>query len=290
MVATESSGLLGGDRKELSSRAFNMEHLRAFGLLFGMVMLAVGKVLTESFVWKREDTPNKVEETYIDQLFHFPHTCVFIDFNPSKTVAAILVVAVVVPLIAFTVLNRYRLKLAAEKGEIDANGFLIKFSEATWLLRALSFTYFFLVFVNSPDGKYEEGQEDWTVAQRFGNLAWRKYLVHYLPFMFWQLALALMAIEQTWYKSVTGDIPFGISCPTLKVYTITVAVVFIYYTTYIWAHMFGFWVPLKASTAFAQFIMWFYIILTAIIPAVFALKETPRYHKIEFFSVDGPSN
>lgn len=288
MTATESTGLLGSDRKELTVGPFNIEKLRAFGLLMGMVMLFIGKGLTDNFVWGTRDNPVNIESTYIYGVFGFSHTCVFIDFNPSKTVSAILVILVVLPLMLFTVLNYYRIVLAAEQGKIKEDGFLIGFAKSTWFFRFVCFTYFFLVFVNSPDGEYDPNLE--TIGDRWANLAWRKYLAHYLPFMFWQLALALMAIEQTWYKSEIGNIPFGISCTTLKIYTFLVSVVFIYYTVYIWAHMFGFWVPGYDSVNWAVFIMFFYIVLTAIIPAVFALVEEPYYHQIDFFSVPAPED
>jgi len=113
--------------------------------------------------------------------------------------------------------------------------------------------------------------------------------------MFWQLALALQAWEQSYFHYQTGSIPQLPCFPTITKngllwYTNGILVVFIYYTGYIWAHMFDFWWPLKASNPFAIFIMMFYLALTTAFPCLMAWCHwqgkggvTPTKNTIEFF-------
>mmetsp|Transcript_40314 Transcript_40314/g.45429 ORF Transcript_40314/g.45429 Transcript_40314/m.45429 type:complete len:291 (-) Transcript_40314:264-1136(-) len=290
-MASESTGLLGSNQKPLPPFHLHVEMFRCIGLSVGLLMVAVGWVVTKLFVWGNFDNPDRAQDTYIWKVFDFPHTCVFIDFNPAKSVAALMMNFVTLPLIVFTLLNHWRLRVAHSKGEITDG--LLKFSECTYIFRIFCFVYFFMCLVNSPDLPYDGPYDTWEKMS--GSRAWRHYLYHYLPFMFWQLALALQAWEQSHFHYETGSIPQLPCFPTITKngvwwYTRLIIVVFIYYTGYIWAHMFYFPWPLKNWTLFAQFIMFFYLFLTTAFPALMAWCHwqgkggvTPTRNTIEFF-------
>jgi len=286
MTSNERSGLLGGiGQQSMMKMTFNIEFLRAFGLTMGCIMIFLGRYTTDKYVWGKDNNPDKVEDTYIYKVFGFAHTCVYIDYNPSKTVSAILLVTCVLPLMLYTVLNNYRIRVAGKSKQV--NGLIVNFSEYTWGFRFFSFAFFFMVFVNSPYGEFTDPQ---TLQERFADLAWRNFFLHYLFFMFWQFSLALMAIEQTCFNYQMNTIPFGIKKPILKAYIIFVFLVLAYYTGFIWAHMFGFPIPGKNNVVSAQIVMYLYLVLTAIIPVFMALCEyygwggvTPINNTIEFY-------
>merc|ERR1711915_645717 len=60
----------------------------------------------------------------------------------------------------------------------------------------LTLLYFYMVFVNSPYGEY--GTKE----------ALNNFILHYIPYMLWQMGMLLMAIQQCWFISLKGRIPF----------------------------------------------------------------------------------
>ena len=150
----ELLGVQAGDKFK-SSVTVNIEILRGFGLLVGILMLFLGTALTKLFVRLNPEDDKFIEEdTYIYKMFGFTHTCVWIDFNPSKTISAMIVVFVTLPLMIFTVLNRARIHNDHINKKVSP--WIYKFSECTWLIRFASFAYFFMVCVNSPGGEYRK--------------------------------------------------------------------------------------------------------------------------------------
>lgn len=265
--ARELLGVQAGGKFKLELTV-RIELLRGFGLLVTIVMLLIGIFLTENFVQVNPgDTEFLEESTYIFKLFGFSHTCVNIDFNPAKSVAAMLVIFATVPLMIFTILNKSRIKYDHQTGKVSKA--IYHFSECTWLFRIFAFAYFFMVFVNSPDGEFREDFD--TLKERITDNGWLKYLLHYLPFFLWQLALALMSIEQTWYHYCLNDLSFGVSKSILGIYSITTALVLLYYTVWIFSHMFDYNLPGKDNVLFGKIIMYSYLGLTTVIPGVLAL-------------------
>mmetsp|Transcript_4993 Transcript_4993/g.6074 ORF Transcript_4993/g.6074 Transcript_4993/m.6074 type:complete len:408 (-) Transcript_4993:71-1294(-) len=211
-----------------------IEFLRFFGLLMSIVMLLIGKIISTYSVFNDKIVK---DETYIVKLFGFAHTCVEIDFNPSKTVAALILNFATIPLMAFTYLQRGR--IANHYNENKDLWKVYYFSKYTWHFRLVSYACFFMVFVNSPDGEYEDPQ-DMTLKQMFANEAWTKFLAHYIPFFCWQLSLTLMSFEQTWYHYATNTMPFARFPPkALLCYNFVTGVVFVYYNLWIITFVFG---------------------------------------------------
>ena len=54
-------------------------------------------------------------------------------------------------------------------------------------LQFVFISYFYMVFVNSPDKEF--GTPEGTLA----------FTLHYIPYCLWQLGMLLMAIQQCWY-------------------------------------------------------------------------------------------
>ena len=251
-----------------------IEKWRIAGLGMSIVMLVVGKILSTLFVWDRLEIE---EETYIMRMFHFSHTCVEIDFNPAKTVSAILILFATYPLMIFTYLQKGQIGLAYQRNK-DLK-YVYMFSQWTWGIRFACFSYFFMCFVNSPDGEYiDPTTMSW--GEMFSNQGWRKFLGHYIPFFCWQLALALMSIEQTWFHYASGNMPFRFITPKFVIaYCSLTVVVLAYYTIWIIGFIFGFhiWGHTKieddgsvSNLVWGKFIMYFYLALTTLIPIIFS--------------------
>jgi len=266
-----------------------IEKWRAFGLTMGLVMTFVGYTLTHAYVFPITDGPQTIDDTYINKVFGFSHTCVYIDFNPSKSVAAILLNFVTIPLMMFTYLNQARIKNMYCSGD-HCLAWVNTFSQVTWRFRVVCFALFSLVFVNSPDGEYINSFDS-TWAELFKSVGWRKYLVHYIPYFLWQFSLALMSVEQTWYHYCKGSV-FDIPKKILLCYNWATGIVLAYYSIWILGFIFGFYFPGHTSVDettgivnnlwVGYFIMYLNLVLTTALPAlmswsrVYGWLETPR--------------
>jgi len=252
-----------------------IEKWRIFGLGMSIVMMVVGTILSTLFVWDKLEIK---EETYIMQMFHFSHTCVEIDFNPAKTVSAILILFAIYPLMIFTYLQKGQIGLAYQKNKDLKNVYI--FSQGTWGIRFACFAYFFMIFVNSPDGEYTD-PTTMSWREMFSNQGWRKFLGHFIPFFCWQLALALMSIEQTWFHYASGNMPFRFITPKFLVaYCSLTVVVLAYYAIWVVGFVFGFHIPghtkieddgSVSNLLWCQFVMFFYLALTTVIPIIISM-------------------
>lgn len=295
-MANELTPLTAGGEKIRIT--YNIEKLRGFGLLAGMVMLIVGRQTSLWFnqfpVLPEGEEPNSAfdiifrgaesnfhpDKTYIVYLFHFIHTCVWIDNNPSKTMAAIFLMMAMVPLSMFVVLHHFRLKLQPGP-EYD---FLKKFSRPLTIFQVLSYMYFFLCLVNSPIQE-EELYTDWRGT--------RQFILHYFPYMMFQLALLVMSIEQiAFLLQREGRMPFGLENHKglIRFYLYFCWVLYIIYCLFIWSHIIGgpeggIWnAGTPSGYKATAFIMLAFDICAAIIPAICAFAEvhTTRPIVIEF--------
>lgn len=236
----------------------NIEFFRFFGMTATIALLLIGKFVTEHFVkWIRyPDIPFSPEATYIYQLFHFNHTCTVLDFNPSKTISAIVVMLAIIPLDIFVVLNYFRLEDDFKDGRIT-RGLLI-FNRVITPIQLVCFTFFYMVFVNTPMDR-------------------TSFTLHYIPFMLWQTGLILSAIQQVHYLCQRDHVPFNIPKVWLKMYEWTVVLVGIYYTYFVWSFLLGH--PALDTThdsqlAITKAIMYIFLIISEIIPAIFAYVES----------------
>lgn len=255
----------------------NIEKLRVFGLSAVIVLLLTGKFVTEKLNnWPYKEDHNSVwdklfhgapsdfeyDKTFIIQFFGFNHTCSLLDFNPSKTISALVIMIHEVPTLLFIMLQFWRIK-----SQTSAKYNVLKiFSYIASPLQFIFVMYFFMVFVNSPDGEYgtQEGVN--------------KFILHYVPYMLWQTGMLLMAIQQSWFVGLSNSIPVSwVDGKWLWIYTQSMIVVLIVYTWFVWSFING--NPLWDTTTdvgriCAQTIMWIWNVYCLFIPIYFAHKAS----------------
>jgi hypothetical protein len=201
------------------------------------------------------------EFSFIYKLFNFPHTCVVLDFNPAKTISALVIQFNTIPMNIFIVCHYIR--ITSQPDPMFDN--LKKFTKIASPLQFIFNTYFYMVFVNSPDGEY--GTKDGMV----------KFILHYVPFMLWHSCLLMMAIQQSWYLSLKDDMPFSWVTPGLTMFYCKLLVVwFVVYHLFVWSYItdFPLWDTSTDSGVFAaNCIMYGWNIVAILIPIIFAYFE-----------------
>lgn len=277
-MANEGTPLVGGGSNlgEMTIR-LNIERIRFWGLLGGAALLMTGTfVSTFAVVFPPKPDPSSffdklfrgapsdfdTTQTFIYQLFHFNHTCTMLDFNPSKTISALIIMLHTIPINFFVVCHYLRITSHNEP-EFDN---IKKVSKIFTPLQFIFFSYFYMVFVNSPDGEYgtKEGMT--------------KFTLHYIPYMTWQLGMLLMAIQQCWYIQLKGLVPFSwISVTMLWRYCQFLMVMFIVYTAFCWSFILEH--PLwntesGIGNTFAKIVMYTWDISAVVVPTVFAWVES----------------
>jgi len=272
--------------------SFNLDLLKAFAMSVGLIMLVAGMIITNKKVFpgdgshgNRHEFPEVIEDTYIRQMFHMSHTCLFIDFQPAKDVAALLISFFTLPLMIFTYVNHKRIEEDMNKDPVNWESIYL-FSKYTWKFRVLCLGLFFMVFVNSPDGKYKD-PTDMSVSELFADDAWVKFEKHYFFYFFYQLSMALLAIESGWQHYKKNDHPF-ISCNALWYYNLVTIVWLAYYT--LWIVTFQFGLPFPGHTKegeppnsssplwlWANIVMYGYDILTVVLPGIVAVWYSQNY-------------
>lgn len=293
MAADEGTPLVGvapGFKKQ--KLVVNVEFLRFFGLSMGIVLLAVGTFMsmymvvfpphddTHTFMQKLAGAKSDFDttQTYIYKLFHFNHTCTMLDFNPAKTCAALVIMLHTLPCLAFVILHHAQV-LGQTHPKFDN---LKKMSNVFSPIQFIVFLYFYMVFVNSPNGEY---------GTRDGKL---RFTFHYIPYMLWQMGILLMAIQQNWYISLKEEIPISwITKDMVWGYCVFLMIMFIVYSCFVWSFIFE--APLwNTQVPFGKFcaklIMYGWDICAVLVPMCFAYVEAKRNNPnvIEFYEM-GPS-
>jgi len=253
----ETSHLFGNQNPPVPEWRINLEILKVLGLSCPLVGLALGFVVSLTTVFTSfnfgpihmvcDTCPKDLEKTYIVKLFGFPHTCVMIDFNPGKTYVAIIFIVGMFLLTLFTILDQARLKRDYAAHPCLKN--VVTFSQYTWKLRIFCFVVFPLCFVNSPaydpDPYFDPTDPTVTYKEMYadGEGAWWKFIKHYIPYFLWQLAVALMAIEQGYYHYLMGTMPFNFSKTSITMFLGVTLLLLVYYTLWIVGFLVGFHVP-----------------------------------------------
>jgi len=134
------------------------------------------------------------KDSIIYETFGFLHVCSFIDYNPAKEVASILLPLVFVPMILFIILDHFRIRVSYGN-KLISNG-LYTYSKWTSPIAVLCTSMIHLWFVNDPDKTFPDG---------YG------FNAHYYPYVAFQAALVMIAIQQVWYHTETNNIPFNVS-------------------------------------------------------------------------------
>ena len=174
----------------------------------------------------------------------------------------------------FIVLSYYRIEYEYQNEQVPYG--LCLYSRIASPLIFIFFAYFYMVFVNSPMGKMGD------------------FILHYIPYMCWQTGLILMAIQQCWYISVKGRIPFGLSPRLLKLYCWLLVALLIYYTWFVWSFIFDSAIldtTQNTGRILAMFIMYGFDVVAVLIPAAFASVErkNDNHSVIQFHDMRTPA-
>ena len=160
--------------------------------------------------------------TFIYQLFNENHSCSYLDFHPAKDIAALIVMLHTIPFNIFVVCHYFCIT-----GHSDSKfDNLKKFTKIASPIQFIFNAYFYMVFVNSPDGIYgtQEGMF--------------RFIKHYIPYMAWQCSIVLMAIQQTWYIALKDQIPFSFITPGMMwMYLYFLVIIFVTYFTFVWSYI-----------------------------------------------------
>jgi hypothetical protein len=278
---SESLPLTGSAKKRTLS--IKIDHIRCFGLLAGFLMLFFGHMVSKLFnqfpvtdeprhSWwdiltgKKESNFHQ-NETYIHYLFHFIHTCVWIDNNPAKTVAAIFIQVAMMPLILFCILNYQRIQLQ-EGPQWES---LKKRSFKVMVFEVMCLSYFFLCLVNSPI-------QDPELFDTYR--AQRQFTLHYIPYMLFQAFLIVLSLEQVSFLSAQDKMPFPfMTKKVLHIYFYFMVALYIVYVLFLWTHIFfgpghGLWDAGTPLGSFAtNFIMYAFDVVGVGIPAICAFVD-----------------
>jgi hypothetical protein len=273
LVVTSSKSSLGKRTVTL-----NIERIRFWGLVGVAVLLLTGKFLTNyAVVYPAKDDPSTFwdklfhgapsdfdeTETFIYKLFHFNHTCTVLDFNPSKTISALVIMLHIIPVNVFVICHYLRITSQSEPKYDN----LKKVTKIFTPIQFIFIAYFYMVFVNSPDKEF--GTKEGTIA----------FTLHYIPYCLWQFGMLLMAIQQCWYLHLKDSIP--IPCVTSKMLLIYVRFLMILFVIYTW-FVVSFIVDKPAwntrqgtpGNLVAQVIMWTWNVAAVFIPLFFAWCES----------------
>mmetsp|Transcript_21876 Transcript_21876/g.46156 ORF Transcript_21876/g.46156 Transcript_21876/m.46156 type:complete len:296 (-) Transcript_21876:164-1051(-) len=292
MQADEETSLIAGVAPGFKKQKLvvNIEFLRFFGLSMGMVLLGVGTFMSTYMVVfpPHEDTHTFMEklkgaqsdfdttQTYIYKLFHFNHTCTMLDFNPAKTCAALVIMLHTLPCLAFVVLHHVQVLAMTDPKYNNLKTMSNIFSP----LQFIFYLYFYMVFVNSPNGEY---------GTRDGKM---KFTFHYIPYMLWQMGILLMGIQQCWYVSLRGEVPFPsiFTKETIWNYVCFLMFMFVLYSTFVWSFIFE--APLwntesSVGKTAAMFVMYGWDVFAVLVPMCFAWVESKRGNSnvIEFYEM-----
>ena len=276
-MADEETPLTSG--RPLGSRkiTFNLEKIRMFALLSVAVFLITGKAVSKfavviptksdpSTVWDKvfNGAPSDFipEETFIYKLFGFNHNCTIVDFNPAKTISALIFVMFFTMPACFFVICHF-LRITSHTEVCFKN--LQRYSKIATPIEFTVFTYFCMVFVNSPVGEY--GTPEGTL----------KFTLHYIPYVGWQLGLLLMAIQQSWYMYLRNRLPFSWVTKGVLLFNIKLmVVVFIVYTYFVCSFIIGSpaWDTFSEPGRTAGItLMYTWDVLAIVIPTLFAYSE-----------------
>jgi len=270
----ESSPMLPKSKGDdyVMTKTFNIETLRCTGYFFLLAMIMSGQIVTNYFPnWpdNPDGTPGTIENAFIVKLFHFPHSCVYIDYHPAKMIAAIVCQGFFYPFVAYLILGYYRTIHSHKLGEI--NDALLTYTKITTPINLAGTILFVLAFVNGPDDK---NRWFFGASEEYAAFWW-----HYIPFSFYQLVLVLVSIEQVWYLSLKNKMPFGISAKAGWYYLICLCIVFVYYTVFVVSFLMN--RPILDTTDkdgwqnfFAgTIVLWGFNVLAIIFPFICGLQE-----------------
>ena len=159
---------------------FNPEIFRIIGYVGFIVMLVVGSFLTNKFSGVDPQT------TTIYKLFGFNHSCYVIDYEPSRTVSAMLLPFWEIPFVLYIIFSFLRVQDAYREKKAPLFAFIVS---AICLPIALLLTVWVrIVFVWNPEVNF---------------------MNHYLPYIGLHVLFFLIAFENFLYFYAMKALPFN---------------------------------------------------------------------------------
>jgi len=233
-MASETTSLVRGGSRTVKSTTytFSIEYFRIFFHVAFLVMVAGGKILSDIYVFTPENpddkvlgifTPTgtrKVSDTVIYEIFGFNHVCNLIDFNPAKEFAALAIPFVTLPMALFLIFAFFRAQASYLNKEVSESFY--KFAKWNKPFNIYTMVVLHMWFVNSPQD-----------SEGYG------FVGHYIPYAMFQIAIALIAIEQCWYYIELNKIPFGLKRGIMKGYVIFLALLTVVYQLIVWTILAG---------------------------------------------------
>lgn len=274
----EGAGLVTGqNKKPILAITFHIETLRLIAVIMFDVVMIVCSVLTKHYV------EIATEDTVIYKLFGFNHACNVLDHHPAREVGAILIVFMILPFATYIFLAHKRTWYAYECGRVPR--WLYIFSTAVTPFNFISVCWCYMVskhrsgaggcrfcvflisvfaftssqwFVNNPDDDYG-------------------FLAHYIPYLTFQIMLALVAFQQVAYLACIDKLPCSVSPKIAWAYVVFLTALTIVYAIYVISILADnpVWdsVNNEADRLFAQIVSKVYSVFVLIFPVVFAFIE-----------------
>jgi len=280
-------------RHKKNEWTFHLEQIRFWALAAGGVLLTLGKYVTT-----HNTDSGLIDAGYIFATYHFRHTCVYLDYNPSRTMSALIVMLQTIPLDFFIVMFYFKVKQLFLKGEIKPDSRLVKITGWATPFMFITQTYFFMVFVNHPDDNTfhvpstenptSTDKSTWVMQDYYDYPL--GFIFHYLPYMLWQAGMILMAIQHNFYLIETDKLKkLHISKEALTIYNYFIIVAGFTYTLFVWSFIFG--TPLWDTTenpgkAVGIFAMYGFDVVVVLVPSAFAFIEGYWTFPDEKFSIE----
>jgi len=257
----------------------HLEKVRFWGLAAGGVLLILGKIVTNMTT-----ASGLINAGYIFSTYHFRHTCVYLDYNPSRTFSALLVMCQIFPLDFFIIMFYFKVKQMHEAKLLAADSDLFKITKWATPFMFVTQTYFYMVFVNKPDANeffvpdHENNptstdKNTWETITVMDGLP-AGFIFHYLPYMFWQAGMILMAIQHNFYLIETDKLKrVKITQDHLYMYNYFIIVAGCVYTLFVWSFILG--TPLWDTTtphgnAAGVFAMYGFDAVVVLVPCIFS--------------------
>jgi len=280
-------------RAKKTEWSFHLEAIRFWGLAAGGVLLTLGKFVTNKYT-----DAGLINAGYIFSTYHFRHTCVYLDYNPSRTLSALIVMVQTLPLCFFIVAFYFKVKQLLIKGEIAKDSTLVWITGYGTPIMFITQVYFFMVFVNHPDDNTfhvpsaadptNTDKSTWVIQDYYNYPL--GFIFHYLPYMLWQAGMIIMAIQHNYYLIETDKLrDIGISKKKLTLYNTFIILAGATYTLFVWSFILG--TPLWDTTenpgkAVGIFAMYGFDAVVVLLPAVFAAIEAYVTFPHEKFTIE----
>lgn len=198
------------DSAQLFSYTFHVESLRFFGFTSFVITLVIGAVITEKSGFST--IPNETD-TVIYGIFQFNHACNYIDHNPAKMIAAILLMPLCqLPMMAYCLLFHVRLAKAYRAGNVPK--WLLNTSRILTPFNFISMSQLHLWFVNGPSEVYG-------------------FVAHYIPYLMFQIAIIFIMLLSIAYLEAMNSLPFGIPSWAAWAYNGFVAIITLISMTFV---------------------------------------------------------